>query len=140
MGAETGSWLGPDGLRAEAGCWLDPDGLCAAFARAHERRYGFRDETAQVELVNMRVSVWGPATQLRPRPAAREGPDARSGEIVIDGRPQSAAILRGELTPGTAITGPALCAMPHATLLVAPGWAGQVDEHGTVRLHHEQGG
>ncbi len=54
--------------------------------------------------------------------------------IVFDGEPLAASILRGEPTPGTHVTGPALCALPEATLLVAPGWSGEVDEFGTIRL------
>jgi hypothetical protein len=32
------------------------------------------------------------------------------------------------------VSGPALCALPEATLLVPPGWVGQVDEQGTITL------
>jgi hypothetical protein len=45
-----------------------------------------------------------------------------------------AALFRGELAPGCALRGPALCALPEATLLVPAGWSGEVDEFGTVRL------
>jgi N-methylhydantoinase A/oxoprolinase/acetone carboxylase beta subunit len=54
--------------------------------------------------------------------------------VVLGGEGIDAAVLRGELAPGTRLQGPALCAMPEATLLVAPGWAGEVDVHGTARL------
>jgi len=115
---------------------LDPDGLRAAFARAHEQRYGYSDEHAQVELVNMRVSVWGPAPKLRPRlghDAPAPAPEQRA--IVFDGGERlTASVLRGELPPGTRVSGPALCALPEATLLVPPGWRGEVDAHGTVHL------
>ena len=39
-----------------------------------------------------------------------------------------------DLAPGTRVRGPVLCALPEATLLVAPGWSGEVDEFGTVKL------
>ncbi len=48
-----------------------------------------------------------------------------------------ASVLRGELAPGTEVHGPALCALPEATLLVPPGWCGAVDEHGTCVLEDE---
>jgi len=51
---------------------------------------------------------------------------------VFDGEPVAASVLRGELPPGTHVSGPALCALPEATLLVPPGWSGEVDEHGTI--------
>jgi len=50
-----------------------------------------------------------------------------------------AAVHSGELPAGTALSGPALCALPEATLLVPPGWSGEVDEHGTIRLHRDTG-
>ncbi len=113
---------------------LDPGGLRAAFARAHERRYGYRDDDAELELVNMRVSVWGPSPALALQAAGATAPVAQTGTVVFDGRPTASAILRGELPPGTRVTGPALCALPDATLLVPPGWSGEVDEQGTIRL------
>jgi N-methylhydantoinase A len=112
----------------------DPHALREAFAQAHELRYGYRDDSAEVELVNMRVSVWGPSP--RPRVRGSELAPARAGEgrIVFEGRPVAASVLRGELAPGTRVDGPALCAMPESTLLVPPGWAGDVDAHGTCHL------
>jgi N-methylhydantoinase A len=112
---------------------LDPDELRAAFARAHELRYGYRDD-AEVELVNMRVSVWGASPSLRPRPASAQAPSSDVRPIVFDGESVQATVLRGELAPGTVISGAALCALPEATLLIPPGWSGEVDEHGTIRL------
>ncbi|MGO9763275.1 MAG: hydantoinase/oxoprolinase family protein [Solirubrobacteraceae bacterium] len=127
--------LGPDAPAPARACaqpvGLDPDELRAAFARAHEQRYGYHDD-AEVELVNMRASVWGPAPELRPRIDAAPAPARELREIVFDGVPVAASVLRGELPPGTHVSGPALCALPEATLLVPPGWSGEVDEHGTI--------
>jgi N-methylhydantoinase A len=121
--------LGPDASP------LGPDALRAAFARAHELRYGYRDEHAAIELVNMRVSVWGssPSPLLRPD-RAQQSADTELREIVFDGEALAASVLRGELAPGTRLRGPALCALPDSTLLVPPGWSGEVDEQGTVHL------
>jgi N-methylhydantoinase A len=113
---------------------VDPAVLAEAFARAHEERYGYRDDAAEVELVNIRVSAWGPSPRLRPRGAAGATPAPRTASIVFDGVQLDATVLRGELPPGTRVSGPALCALPEATLLVAPGWSGAVDAHGTCLL------
>jgi N-methylhydantoinase A len=114
---------------------LDPDELRGAFARAHELRYGYSDDSAEVELVNIRVSVWGASPSLRPRPGKPAVTDvAETGRVVFDGEPLEVAVLRGELAPGTVLSGPALCALPEATLLVPPGWSGGVDAQGTVHL------
>jgi N-methylhydantoinase A len=114
---------------------LDPDALRVRFAGAHERRYGYRDERAEVELVNIRVSAWGASPPLLLRSSAT--PPASAPElktVIFDGRPTATTILRGELAPGSALSGPTLCVLPEATLLVPPGWLGEVDIHGTVRL------
>jgi N-methylhydantoinase A len=115
---------------------LAPDELRARFAHAHELRYGYRDDSGEVELVNIRASVWGLAPSLYPRPgipSATPTPEKRA--IVFDGESLEAAVLRGELAPQTIISGPTLCALPEATLLVPPGWSGKVDAHGTIHLH-----
>jgi N-methylhydantoinase A len=122
--------LEPDDGRAG----MDPDALLAMFARAHEERYGYRDDSAEVELVNIRVSAFAAAPDLRPL-AGGAGTAARAvRRVVFDGQPLSAAVLRGELSPGTRLAGPALCALPESTLLVPPGWSGSVDEHGNCHL------
>jgi N-methylhydantoinase A len=118
-----------------AGGGLDPDALRSAFAHAHEHRYGYRDESSEVELVNIRVSAWGAAPELRPiASAASSMAEPQLRTVIFDGMPTPTTILRGEPAPGSELQGPALCALPEATLLIAPGWSGHVDEQGTVRL------
>jgi N-methylhydantoinase A len=116
---------------------LDHAALQAMFASAHEARYGYRDDSAEVELVNMRVSAFGPAPPLRPRAAPDAEQVARAHPIVFAGKRIPATILRGELAPATPLSGPALCALPESTLLVPAGWSGTVDAHGTVHLQRQ---
>ncbi|HEV2923041.1 MAG TPA: hydantoinase/oxoprolinase family protein [Solirubrobacteraceae bacterium] len=114
----------------------DPEALRAVFAAAHEQRYGYRDDSADVELVTVRVSVWGQSPSLQARSAGEGGPPrGETHRVVLGGEPIEAQVLRGELAPGTRLEGPALCAMPEATLLIAPGWAGEVDASGSAQLH-----
>jgi N-methylhydantoinase A len=87
----------------------------------------------------MRVSVWGSAPAARMRSGAATPPSTELREIVFDGDPVTATVLRGELPPGTRLRGPALCALPESTLLVPPGWCGTVDEQGTIHLHLSDG-
>ncbi len=120
---------------------MDPPALAAAFAEAHEQRYGYRDGDGEVELVNMRVSVWGPAPRLRP--LARSGAEEAVGvrTVHLGGGALAATVRRGEPSPGAQLTGPALWELPEATLLVPPGWRGRVDAHGTILLSRaEEGG
>jgi N-methylhydantoinase A len=89
---------------------VEPQELRRLFETAHERRYGYRQEDGEVELVTMRVSAWGPA------------PEA----------------LRGEAGKGNhveeRIEGPAVRSLGEATLYVSSGWRGEIDEWGTVHL------
>ena len=121
-------------LPVEESMTSDPDALRAAFAVAHELRYGYRDDSAEVELVNIRVSAWGSAPALSPQAATATVPALEDRAIIFRGNSLEASIHRGELPPGTPLQGPALCALPEATLLVPPGWSGEVDIHGTVNL------
>ena len=52
----------------------EPADLVAGFAAEHERRYGFRDEGAAVELVAIALSLSEPA----PHPSPRAAADAQS--------------------------------------------------------------
>ncbi len=90
----------------------DPDLLRAAFAAAHEQRYGYREDDERVELVNVRVSVWGAAPELAPR----------------------ADDDRHALGPRARLAGPAVHPLGDSTLYVPDGWSGAVDEHGTIVL------
>jgi N-methylhydantoinase A len=114
----------------------EPDTLREAFAAAHEQRYGYRDDNADIELVTVRVSVWGQSPALRaPSPDDRRPRRGETHRVVLGGEAREAEVLRGELAPGTHLEGPALCAMPEATLLIAAGWAGEVDASGSAQLH-----
>jgi len=113
---------------------LTPNQLTRAFAEAHEARYGFGGERAGVELVTMRVSAWGQAGTMRLRGHTAGSPSRGAQEVILDGERRRAALWRGELQAGTTVRGPALCAFPESTLLVAPGWTGEVNAQGTVRL------
>ena len=56
------------------------------------------------------------------------------GGQPLDARASSAASRRR----ARGSTGPALFALPEATLLVPPGWSGAVDAHGTIALRSER--
>jgi N-methylhydantoinase A len=113
---------------------VDPELLRERFARAHEERYGYRDERAKVELVTIRVSGLGAAPQPRLVGTGSELPVPETRTVVVGGSEVQAQCLRGELPPGTRVHGPAICALPESTLFVPPGWSGAVDAQGTIRL------
>ncbi|MEJ7824329.1 MAG: hydantoinase/oxoprolinase family protein [Solirubrobacteraceae bacterium] len=110
-----------------------------AFEELHEERYGYRDPDAPIELVAVRTtaSIAGPPIDLaagaRPPRWTRAHRD-----VVFDGSPHDTQILRGEPPPGERIDGPAICELPEATLAVAPGWSGIVDDAGTIVLERDR--
>jgi N-methylhydantoinase A len=124
-------------LAVEQSHSVDPRELREAFAAAHEQRYGYRDDAAGVELVNVRVSVWGDSPALSPRAGGDGEPAHARAPVVFGGQTLDAAVLRGDLPCGARLCGPAVCALAESTLLVAPGWSGAVDQHGTVVLRDE---
>ncbi len=119
---------------------LGPEQLREAFAREHERRYGYSDPAGELELVTMRVSVWGPAPELRPVAPTATDPVPERREIMFAGEGVGSLVFGGEPVEGTPIEGPALWALPEATLLVPPGWHGEVDRYGSVLLERDRHG
>ncbi len=98
----------------------DPEILRAEFAREHERCYGYRDDAGEVELVTIRVSVWGETPSLSLR--SDEGDDEDDDE---DGDEHARVV------------GPAVYLLPESTLYIPAGWSGEVDAWGTVHLKRD---
>ena len=111
-----------------------PGDLRAAFADLHEERYGYVDDGADVELVTLRVTAVTPGAQASPGRAGSTASPAGSRPAVFDGETLEAAVWRGAPEPGARIEGPAVVELPESTLVAPPGWAGEVDPTGAVRL------
>jgi len=133
-------------LATSASISPSPSELRASFEALHEERYGYRDPDAELELVTIRVtaSVPGAAGTL-----ASSGGDEPSGgpgggpqasfhgdlrEVTIDGERVRLRTLQGVPEPGSSIAGPAIVEMPGSTLLVPPGWDGEVDASASIHL------
>jgi N-methylhydantoinase A len=112
----------------------DASALREEFERVHEERYGYREREAEVELVTIRASAFGPSPGLRP--AAADGPAPARGtcEITFDGEPVRALLQAGAPQPGERLSGPAVCGLGESTLLIPEGWSGEVDAYGTIHL------
>jgi N-methylhydantoinase A/oxoprolinase/acetone carboxylase beta subunit len=82
--------------------------LREAFAAAHQERYGYADEDAEVELVTVRTA------------RVQAGPD-----------------VSWEGDAGAPFSGPAVIALPESTLVVPGGWRGRTDATGTVILERD---
>jgi N-methylhydantoinase A len=112
----------------------EPDSadLVEAFAAEHERRYGFRDDDARVELVAIRVALIEAAPAPSPRASADGAPAEAARQVRFAGSWHETTVMRGEPAAGTAIEGPAVLELPESTLVLPPEWSGRVDDHGTV--------
>jgi N-methylhydantoinase A len=117
--------------------WSGVEQAGAAFHRAHEARFGHALELP-VELVNVRVGLTSPAPLLS-LPKVPAGPPARAGTFApVHGLKTAVPVYaREDLPAGQRLCGPALITEPVATTWIAPGWHGEVDEVGNVRLKAE---
>jgi len=110
----------------------DPDDLAERFASEHERRYGYRDPDAPVELVNVRLALSVPGPSPHPTAASAAELDERSRRVRFEGEWLEARVLRGEPAEGLESEGPCVFELPEATLVLPRGWTARVDEHGTI--------
>ena len=111
-----------------------PDELAEAFAARHEERYGYRDPESPIELVTVRVTATVPGPEVTLEAPAGQAQEAGTRTALFAGAEHDARVMRGELPAGTDIAGPAICELPEATLVVPPGWSGEVHATGTVTL------
>jgi len=111
--------------------------LRAAFLGMYERIYGHKDESAPIEVLDVRLTAVG----VNPRPrfgkeleiSVRPQPSMQQRAIFIDGREQPAAVYqRAELAPGFSFTGPAIVEQYDTTVFVTPGFAVIVDASGNL--------
>ena len=113
-----------------------PDQLADRFHERHEQRYGYRMDEEPVEIVNARLT----ATVAVDKPELHE--DAAEGEGAVGKRRASFegewdevdVHDRSQMGAGAGVTGPALVEFPEATCVVAPGWAGGIDDAGSLVL------
>jgi len=90
-----------------AGVAPDPVSLRLAFDAEHEARYGYADPDAELELVTVRRTRRTPGPRLD---------------------------LEASVGVPAGVTGPAVVALPGATLVVPAGWSGATDATGTMIL------
>jgi N-methylhydantoinase A len=106
--------------------------LAEAFAEQHEARYGYRDDEAGLELVDVRVAEVAPGPEPRPRAAAEAEPAELRRPARFDGSWLEARVLRGEPPAGLRAEGPCVFELPEATLVLPPGWRAEVRDTGTI--------
>ena len=124
-------------LAIEASPGPEPSELAELFATEHERRYGYRDPEAEVELVTIRVAVIEPGPKPQPRATSGAELERESRSARFAGKWVDADVLRGEPPAGTQARGPCIFELPESTLVLPPKWSANVDEAGTIVAERE---
>jgi N-methylhydantoinase A/oxoprolinase/acetone carboxylase beta subunit len=124
-------------LPVEAPPDAGPQELRALFEDAHQRRFGYLDPEAAVDLITIRVSAWGEAPVLDLSLAEREPRRARTS-AWFDGARTDVALLDGPPRASESVEGPAIIALGQSTLVVEPGWSAQRNHTTTLTLGRSQ--
>ncbi|WP_456416365.1 hydantoinase/oxoprolinase family protein [Thiolapillus sp.] len=115
--------------------WKNKAQAVRDFHRNHARRYG-HELDLPLELVNLRVSVRGPATPVRLAAPAAEWPAGPVRHCRAAGEDLPVPCFdRSALALGQKINGPAIITEQVATTWLAPGWRCTVDGAGNLLLH-----
>jgi 5-oxoprolinase (ATP-hydrolysing) len=119
--------------------WASLDELRRAFVAGHERLYGFVPQDPAIVIAALTAeavesTAGGPPVALRP--TITHAAAATATRVWIDGHWREVPLLeRADLREGQSLQGPLLLSEDGATSWIAPGWSGEVDEHGSLLLH-----
>jgi len=107
------------------------------FCALHKQLYGHDLENRPIEIAAMRVELAGETEKpkwKRNRAASdRLGPASRS--CLFHGQNHETLVFqRSDLEGGESIQGPAIICEPYSTIVIDPGWSGQVAENGDLIL------
>ncbi len=87
------------------------------------------DPDQTLELVTIRVTATSGGADVS-LTGHDDEVERRRREATLDGERVELEVLRG----GARVEGPAVVELPESTVLVPPGWSGDVDDTGTLRL------
>ena len=113
------------------------EALRRRFHASYFQVYGFTDEAADLEILNLRATAIGvtrkPAVAAPRAPAAGASPPARERRVFLDGRWLAARVVdRDALAPWTSLAGPAIIEQYDTTVLVPPGFTVTLDRNGNL--------
>ncbi len=114
--------------------------IASEFYAAHLQRFGYADRALPVEVVNLRLKLELAVDKPLLEPAPDSGSDAAhavisTADVVFAGGMVPTTLYnRDRLRTGNRITGPALLLQLDTTIVVPPGWNGEVDPYGNLLL------
>ncbi len=113
-----------------------------AFHAAHAQRFGYADDNAPIEVVNLRLKAVGVSAVEQPGAAPptvspKGDPLVAEDTVVFAGGPRQTPFLRREALPADAVVpGPAVVLQMDATTVIPPGWTARVDGYGNLVISH----
>ena len=116
------------------------DSIAGDFYEAHLQRFGYADRDLPIEVVNLRLKLELTVDKPALEPSASQGWDSShaaigAAEVVFAGGPLDTTLYdRDQLRTGNQITGPALLLQLDTTIVVPPGWNGEIDPYGNLIL------
>ena len=114
--------------------------ISSDFYEAHLQRFGYADQALPIEVVNLRLKLELAVDKPQLEPAADRGSDSApavigNAEVVFADGPVGTTLYdRDRLETGNRIPGPALLLQLDTTIVVPPGWDGEVDPFGNLIL------
>jgi 5-oxoprolinase (ATP-hydrolysing) len=113
----------------------------ATFAAEHHKLYGYVHAGRPLEIVAARVEVRGRSSTSPPasHPVEPRSPTTTTHAPMYSGGRwlEARVFTRQQLTPGDAISGPALIAEASSTTVIDPGWRAEVLSQGELLLERE---
>jgi len=121
--------------------WLmqaDVTALHHAFDQQHQQMFGYGDEAAPVQLINLRLVISSPTpkpTLNRLSPASEPVKPVKRVQAWMDGAfHQVDVVLRNTLLAGHQLSGPVIIAQDDCTTCVPPQMEVKVDQYGNLLI------
>ncbi len=110
--------------------------LVARFREMYEARYAYLPSTSQLEIVNCRLTAFGPqaAVDVARRDSVSGSARTERRIYTVDGWTMAGVYQRGLLAPGDTLDGPAIVVESGATTVMGAGWTATVDDHANLIL------
>ena len=117
--------------------------IARLFHLEHRRLYGYAMENQKIEATALRLIALEPSPYSLPKFVSPQTPGVPRGEIPFykgDETGWGGATLydRSALATGQTVAGAAILIQPDATTLIPPGWTGECDLYGNLRLERDK--
>ena len=109
-----------------------------AFEHHHQQLYGYVHHNRKIEIVTIRIEIVGNRAKSRITPShdkfGSPGPEFIRSVYFGGNSVKTEIYVRDRLQPGDKIAGPAIISESYSTIVIDPGWQGEVTAHDTIVL------